>query len=252
MFREMRQALDIPPKHDILEFIRNMPTQMERTKALQTIRRIEVAALTTQTPQPGLQTLMDYLERRNVKKALCTRNFLRPVHHLLDNALPGRQFYPIVTRETTGILPKPRPEGLWEIVRAWRGKSTLFRLPEEIPLSNGAREEGRTLEQLESDQRTADGEDAWEDIPSSPPSPSVVDDPRAREELQRTLGKGVIMVGDSMDDMVAGYQAGAATALLRNDRNDENEDVARRKEVDVVVERLEELVEVLERGFVGR
>lgn len=249
MFREMRQALNIPPKHDILGFIRDLPTQPERVEALQTIRRIEMAALTTQTPQPGLRALMDYLEQRNVKKALCTRNFPRPVHHLLDTALSGRYFYPIVTRETIGIPPKPRPEGLWEIIRAWRGDSKLFKVSRDEPPASDERTEGHSLEQLDSDKKLVDDEEAWEDIPSPSQSPELVDEPFAREELQQTLGKGVIMVGDSLDDMIAGREAGAATVLLGND---ENVDLGKQQEVDMVIESLEDLADVLEGGFIGR
>ncbi len=36
---------------------------------------IESTAMLSQEPQPGLTELIDYLERRNVRMALCTRNF---------------------------------------------------------------------------------------------------------------------------------------------------------------------------------
>ena len=65
--------------------------------------------------------------------------------------------------------------------------------------------------------------------------------------------EGVIMVGDSVDDIEAGSRAGAATVLLVND---ENRHLLEEKEwpkfVDLGIERLEELVDVLEKGFVGR
>lgn len=248
MFREMRQALNIPPKHDILEFIRNLPTVSERTTALQKIRQIELNALTTQTPQPGLQALMDYLERRNVNKALCTRNFPRPVHHLLETSLPGRRFYPIVTRETSGIPPKPRPEGLWEIVKAWRGDDSLLSPAHKAPIASESNEEDG-IEQPESHGSSSNDEEAWEDVPSPSQAPRLVDDQFAVEELQNTLGKGIIMVGDTSDDIIAGHQAGAATVLLAND---ENGDAAKMKEVDLVIGEVEELIGVLEEGFHGR
>jgi HAD superfamily hydrolase (TIGR01549 family) len=61
--------------------------------------------------------------------------------------------------------------------------------------------------------------------------------------------KGVIMVGDSLDDMTAGRLAGAATVLLRNDVNGE---VAEHEHTDLVVSRLDDLVKILEGGFRGR
>ena len=57
------------------------------------------------------------------------------------------------------------------------------------------------------------------------------------------------MVGDSIDDMTAGHRAGAATVLLVNPAN---EHLSVHEHTDLVVSRLDELVEVLEDGFVGR
>ncbi|TQV99389.1 hypothetical protein V2A60_004865 [Cordyceps javanica] len=60
---------------------------------------------------------------------------------------------------------------------------------------------------------------------------------------------GLIMVGDSIDDMTAGRAAGAATVLLVNDANRELADHAH---TDLVISRLDELVDILENGFRGR
>ncbi|OAA69572.1 HAD-like domain protein [Cordyceps fumosorosea ARSEF 2679] len=60
---------------------------------------------------------------------------------------------------------------------------------------------------------------------------------------------GLIMVGDSIDDMTAGRAAGAATVLLVNDANRE---LAEHAHTDLVISRLDELVEILENGFQGR
>lgn len=62
-------------------------------------------------------------------------------------------------------------------------------------------------------------------------------------------GNEVIMVGDSIDDMEAGRRAGSATVLLRNDGNKE---VAEHEFTDYVIWSLDELVNVLERGFEGQ
>ncbi|KAH8178974.1 haloacid dehalogenase-like hydrolase domain-containing protein [Sarocladium implicatum] len=60
---------------------------------------------------------------------------------------------------------------------------------------------------------------------------------------------GLIMVGDSIDDMTSGRKAGAATVLLVNDVN---RHLADHDHTDVVVESLDELATVLEGGFKGR
>lgn len=57
------------------------------------------------------------------------------------------------------------------------------------------------------------------------------------------------MVGDSLDDMTAGYRAGAATVLLVNEVNAH---LAEHEHTDLCIRTLDELVDVLERGFVGR
>ncbi|KAF7538912.1 hypothetical protein G7054_g2503 [Neopestalotiopsis clavispora] len=60
---------------------------------------------------------------------------------------------------------------------------------------------------------------------------------------------GLIMVGDSIDDMTAGRRAGAATVLLINPAN---EHLAEHSHTDLIIERLDDLVQVLEEGFIGR
>lgn len=48
--------------------------------------------------------------------------------------------------------------------------------------------------------------------------------------------------------MTAGHTAGAATVLLVNDHNDHLRDHAH---TDLCIERLDDLVEILDKGFVG-
>jgi phosphoglycolate phosphatase-like HAD superfamily hydrolase len=60
---------------------------------------------------------------------------------------------------------------------------------------------------------------------------------------------GLIMVGDSIDDMTAGRRAGAATVLLVNPANAH---LASHEHTDLVIGRLDELIGHLEEGFTGR
>jgi hypothetical protein len=57
------------------------------------------------------------------------------------------------------------------------------------------------------------------------------------------------MVGDSIDDMTAGFRAGAATILLVNEVNAH---LATHEHTDLCIKRLDELITVLENGFVGQ
>ncbi|PYI12282.1 HAD superfamily hydrolase [Aspergillus sclerotiicarbonarius CBS 121057] len=185
MFTEMRSALNIDKKVDILHHISRLPTPEARLEAANKIKAVERNAMRTQQPQPGLVELMDFLEERGVKRALCTRNFEAPVLNLLHNHLPAHVFLPIITRETPGVMPKPDPAGILFIANEWG-------------LDGGA--------------------------------------------------GGLIMVGDSIDDMTAGHTAGAATVLLLNDHNGHLKDHAH---TDLCIERLDELIDILDEGFVG-
>ncbi|KAL4803608.1 HAD-like domain-containing protein [Aspergillus unguis] len=185
MFGEMRAALGISKSVDILHHIRSLPSPEAQLEASNKVKAIEREAMAHQQPQPGLVELMEYLRDRNIKRALCTRNFELPVTNLLQNHLPEHIFLPIITRETPGLLPKPDPAGILHIATEW-----------------GLADRGQSL----------------------------------------------IMVGDSIDDMTAGHAAGAATVLLLNDHN------AHLKEhmhTDLVIEKLHELIGILENGFVG-
>jgi phosphoglycolate phosphatase-like HAD superfamily hydrolase len=57
------------------------------------------------------------------------------------------------------------------------------------------------------------------------------------------------MVGDSIDDMTAGRLAGAATVLLVSEANAHLTD---HENTDLVIVKLDDLIEILERGFESR
>ncbi|KAL7275213.1 hypothetical protein RUND412_001862 [Rhizina undulata] len=180
MFARMRATLGITKSVDILEHIYSLPSD-EQPTAMESVRDIEREAMAQMVPQRGLVELMEYLQSKGVRKAICTRNFEIPVNHLITNFLNGHVFDPIVTREFRPS--KPDPAGILHIAREWR-------------LEDG--------------------------------------------------GSRLIMVGDSIDDMTAGRRAGAATVLLANDVNKYLVD---HEHTDYVVERLEEIIPILENGF---
>lgn len=208
MFTQMRTTLQIPPTTDILAHIAALPTPSARERAMESIRAIERAAMTSQQPQPGLNALMTYLRARGVRRAICTRNFAQPVAHLLARFLAGVDFAPVVTRDF--VPPKPDPAPLLFIAREWG----LVRPPGAE--AGGAGRGGAV---------TVTGEIGGGDASS------------------------LLMVGDSIDDMTAGRRAGAATVLLING---DNAHLAEHPHTDLVIASLDELVGVLEAGFVGR
>ena len=75
MFAEMRSALAIDKSIDILDHIYALPTAAEQEAAHAKIQAVERRAMELQVPQPGLVTLMEYLDKKGVKKGICTRNF---------------------------------------------------------------------------------------------------------------------------------------------------------------------------------
>ncbi|OKO92682.1 hypothetical protein PENSUB_12667 [Penicillium subrubescens] len=71
----------------------------------------------------------------------------------------------------------------------------------------------------------------------------------AREWGLTNRAENLIMVGDSIDDMTSGHAAGAATVLLVNERNSHLREHAH---TDLCITRLDELIDILEGGFLGR
>jgi phosphoglycolate phosphatase-like HAD superfamily hydrolase len=175
--------------------------------------------MSKQAPQPGLVELMTYLHQRGLRKALCTRNFPAPVQHLLDTFLSDEErvgvFEPVITRDSEGIRAKPSPEGLWRISEAWGDLDVPLDTNGEVDENLGANREGKHEFEI-------------------------------LEAAKKYLGAGLIMVGDSIDDMAAGYRAGAATVLLANE---ENEHLVVHEYTGLSVRRLDELIGVLEGGF---
>ncbi|KAK5164943.1 uncharacterized protein LTR77_009608 [Saxophila tyrrhenica] len=196
MFSEMRSAVSIPASSDILDYIHALP-QQEQDDAFAKIQAIERKAMEEQVPQAGLVTLLEFLDKHEIMKGICTRNFDAPVTHLLKTHVPGHinPFAPVVTRDFRP--PKPSPAGILHIAHSW-GLVQSATVPETRP-------EERLLP--------------------------------------------LVMVGDSVDDIEAGYEAGAFTVLVRSRGKEELEGDGR---VGVVVERLDEIVGLLEEGLGSR
>lgn len=222
MFAAMRNVLGIKKPTDILGHIQSLPYTLpprdpatnqpstptplnHRPTAQAAIKAIESSTMTSQTPQPGLRDLMLYLERRGVKKSLCTRNFLGPVNHLRKKFLQAEDgdihFHPVITRETVGIEPKPSPMGIWKCALEWAAEASAFNEQPTIAMD--------TVATKGKDKTFHNGNN----------SNSGISTDIAHEQLLR-LANPLIMVGDTMDDMAAGHRAGAATILLASPDTD--------------------------------
>jgi len=227
MFSEMRAALGITKSQDILEHVYSLATPEQQHHAMEQIRDIERRAMLNQVAQPGLSELMAYLDERGIRKGICTRNFDTPVNNLLNKFLAGSVFAPIVTRDFRP--PKPDPAGILHIARSWG------------LLRKSTGEAGVPADPEEEEERRSAGEG----------SPDGDEEGEDRDLLKTKTGdevadaSGLIMVGDSIDDITAGRRAGAKTVLLVNDVNNH---LADHEHTDLVISRLDELIDVLENG----
>lgn len=229
MFAEMRSVLGIPKSVDILEHIYNLPTEEEQYLAMEQIRNIEWRAMEHQVAQPGLTELMAYLDSRGIRKGICTRNFETPVQNLLSKFLSGTVFAPIVTRDFRP--PKPDPAGILHIARSW-GLVRRSTGEAGIPSDPAAEEERRSA--AEEGTRARSGEADHPNLVQTQVGEEVAD------------ASGLIMVGDSIDDITAGRRAGAKTVLLVNDVN---RHLADHEHTDLTITRLDELIDILENGL---
>ncbi|KAI0134098.1 haloacid dehalogenase-like hydrolase [Xylariales sp. AK1849] len=228
MFGEMRAVLGIDKSIDILDHIYSLSPESKQEDAHESIRVIERRNMADQVPQPGLASLMAYLDTHSIPKGICTRNFDGPVQHLLTKFLPSSHFSPVITRDFRP--PKPDPAGILFIANFWGLRCPMSSLPsgraEELRGMVEDADEGKGI------KRGALGKSGGDD------GKEMIGD-----------ASGLIMVGDSIDDMTAGRRAGAATVLLVNEAN---KHLAKHEHTDLVIQRLDELVGVLEDGFVGR
>lgn len=74
MFSEMRTAVGIPEHIDILDYIHSLPDK-QQAEAFAKVQDIERRGMAQQVPQAGLVPLMEYLDGKQIKKGICTRNF---------------------------------------------------------------------------------------------------------------------------------------------------------------------------------
>jgi HAD superfamily hydrolase (TIGR01509 family) len=90
-----------------------------RARGLKILEEAEMLAAEKSEPNPGLETLVAFLEKRKIRKAIYTRNSMRSVNLTLGRlGLPGR-FHPLVTRDHNLKL-KPEPDMILHILESWR------------------------------------------------------------------------------------------------------------------------------------
>jgi hypothetical protein len=166
-------------------------------------------------------------------------------------------FWPIITRAFRP--PKPDPAGILYIAAEW-AREDGWTLPSSAPLdSPPVAGEGEKAEVMrtsssvgppsfttdEKQQTSLEKEIESSNAAAASVSVTSASVPTSTVEPVRGARIPIMMVGDSIDDMVAGYRAGAITVLLKNPAN---EHLAGEKYVHCVIKRLDELIGVLEGG----
>ncbi|HVX12091.1 MAG TPA: HAD family hydrolase [Pirellulales bacterium] len=114
-FERMRLEMGLPSQQPILESLDRL-AEPRRSECWTILERHEQAGAERATLMPGVTELLQELARRNLRRAIFTRNGRRHTLHTL--ARLGLTFDTVVAREDAP--PKPDPTGIWQICESWR------------------------------------------------------------------------------------------------------------------------------------
>ncbi|MCX7700385.1 MAG: HAD family hydrolase [Gemmataceae bacterium] len=113
-FEAIRRDIGLPAGTPLLEAMAKMPPE-QRAWAQAILDRHEQQAAEKARVFDGIPEFLHWLDRRQIRRGLLTRNSRRSVETVLKRV--GLWFDPIVAREDGP--PKPNPDGIWTICRAW-------------------------------------------------------------------------------------------------------------------------------------
>jgi HAD superfamily hydrolase (TIGR01509 family) len=113
-FDQMRREMGLPDKQPILEALPLLP-EPRRSACWAILERHEREGAERATLMPGVTELMEALARRNIRRAVFTRNGRLPTLRTLERL--GLAFDAVVAREDAP--PKPNPAGIWKICESW-------------------------------------------------------------------------------------------------------------------------------------
>lgn len=216
MFSEMKDALNINPGLDILDFVATLPKDgsqprsydpnidikfdskpISMEEAERRLQYIESKAMIKQLPTIGVKSTLYKLQSLGIQLGICTRNVPKPVDHFLTNVVNTDSylnFEPqfvwdgiIVTREFQP--PKPSPEPILHIIDQFSKNLGVKVLPNEV-----------------------------------------------------------LMIGDSIDDMQAGKNAGCGIVLIKHNQHG-NDKVPDHMPIDLIIDDLTNLINLLNSGI---
>ena len=117
-FAAIREALDIPSEHDILTHLAALPAAEAAAKHAWLLEHERDLAIASKAAD-GAVELVRELARRDCRLAILTRN-ARELAHVTLEAIGLADCFPvehILGRDEAA--PKPNPDGLLQIARAW-------------------------------------------------------------------------------------------------------------------------------------
>ena len=126
----------------ILERMEGLPAG-ERLRAEAILERHETAAATTAEPMDGIQPFLAWMEARQLRRGLVTRNSRKSVELVLGRL--GLRFDAVVTREDAP--PKPAPDPVWLACRRMHVEPSevVFVGDYEFDMLSGRRAGARTV-----------------------------------------------------------------------------------------------------------
>jgi HAD superfamily hydrolase (TIGR01509 family) len=126
----------------ILERMEGLP-EAERRRAEAILERHETAAAMTAEPMDGIQPFLAWMETRQLRRGLVTRNSRKSVELVLGRL--GLRFDAVVTREDAP--PKPAPDPVWLACRRMNVEpaDVLFVGDYEFDMVSGRRAGTRTV-----------------------------------------------------------------------------------------------------------
>lgn len=117
-FSVIRQALGVPEGIDILGYLASLPDP-EAQPLHDKLTAIETELLERIAPAPGTVQLIEALQRRGSRIGILTRNTRDIAVRALDSLGLGGYFPEECILGRDDALPKPDPEGLFQLCAMW-------------------------------------------------------------------------------------------------------------------------------------
>ncbi len=112
-FKSIRQALNCPESHGILEHINSISCQIEKNRAIQTLDCFEKDAALNSIPNNDAETTIGELMKKGILLGIFSRNSLESIIISMEqfHDVAISDFKVVISRDYD-INPKPSPDGI--------------------------------------------------------------------------------------------------------------------------------------------